>query len=65
MLEDATNISKTEIRKYVAKELPGQPVVEYTATTKESLLLGPYGAVKLESVWNDDRLLTVIIKGGK
>ena len=64
VLKDPTNISKTETRSYVAKEMPGKPVVEYTATTRESLLMGPGGAVLVESVWDGDRLLTIIIKGG-
>lgn len=37
---------------------------EYTVTTRESLLMGPGGAVKVESVWDGNRLLTVIVKGG-
>lgn len=34
----------------VAKELPGQPIIEYTATIRESFLMGPGGGVKLRSV---------------
>ncbi len=64
VLKDPSNISKVEVRSYIAKELPDTPIVEYTATTRESLLIGPGGAVKIESVWNDDKLLTVIVKGG-
>ena len=64
VLNDPTNISNVEIRSYIAKELPGKPVVEYTATTRESLLMGPGGAVMVESVWDGNRLLTVIVKGG-
>ena len=65
VLKDSTNISNIEIRSYVAKELPGNPIVEYTATTRESLLMGPGGAIMIESVWDGNRLLTVIVKGGK
>ncbi|RDU24559.1 hypothetical protein [Anaerosacchariphilus polymeriproducens] len=64
LLNDSTNISKVETRSYVAKELPGKPVVQYNATTRESLLMGPGGAVMVESVWDGNRLLTVIVKGG-
>ena len=64
VLNDPTNISNVEVRSYIAKELPGKPVVEYTATTRESLLMGPGGAVMVESVWDGNRLLTVIVKGG-
>ena len=65
VLNNPTNISKTENRSYVAKDIPGSPVVNYTATTRESLLMGPNGGVLVESVWDGDRLITVIIKGGK
>ena len=64
VLNDASNISNTEIRSYIAKELPGCPEITYTAVTKESLLMGPYGGLKLESVWDGNRLLTIVIKGG-
>jgi hypothetical protein len=64
VLKDSTNINNVETRTYIAKELPGQPVVKYTATTRESLLMGPGGAVKVESVWDGNRLITVVIKGG-
>ena len=65
VLKDPSNISNVETRTYIAKELPGAPVVEYTATTRESLLMGPGGALKVESVWDGNRLLTVILKGGQ
>ena len=65
VLNDSTSISKIETRSYIAKELPGNPKKEYIAITRESLLMGPGGAVLLESVWDGNRLLTVIIKGGK
>ena len=64
VLNDASNISNTEIRSYIAKELPGCPEITYTAVTKESLLMGPYGGLKLESVWDGNRLLSIVIKGG-
>ncbi|MDV7745098.1 hypothetical protein PSH14_08280, partial [Enterococcus mundtii] len=65
VLKDSSNISKTESRSYVAKELYGKPTVNYTATVRESFLKGPNGGVKIESVWDGDRLLTIIIKGGR
>lgn len=65
IIKDPTNISNVQVKSYEVKELPDRPVVEYTATTRESLLMGPGGAIKLESIWDGDRLLTVIIKGGK
>lgn len=65
VLNDPSNISKVENSSYIAKELPGQPLVEYTATTRESFLMGSGGAVKLKSVWEENRLITVIIEAGK
>lgn len=62
VLNDPSNISNVEVRSYVAKELPGQPIVEYTATTRESFLMGLGGGVKLRSVWDGDKLLTIIIE---
>lgn len=38
---------------------------DYIATVRESFLKGPNGGVKLESVWDGDRLLTIIVKGGQ
>ena len=64
VLNDNRNISSTETRSYIAKELPGQPQVEYSAVTRESLLMGPGGGIKVESVWNGNRLLTIVLKGG-
>ncbi len=65
VVNDSSNILKIESRSYIAKELPGTPTVNYTATVRESFLKGPNGGVKIESVWDGDRLLTIIVKGGK
>lgn len=65
VLNDSSNISNKEVRDYIAKELPGQPRIEYTATTRESFLMGPGGGVKLRSVWDGNRLLTIVIEAGK
>jgi len=64
VLNDSSNISSVEVRSYVAKEIAGNPTIEYTATTRESLLMGPYGGVKLKTIWDGDRLLTIIIERG-
>lgn len=34
-------------------------------TTRESLLMGPGGAVKLESIWEGTKLITIKVFGGK
>ncbi len=65
VLKDNSNIIKTETRTYVAKELPNKPTFQYVSTTRESFLAGPMGGVKVESVWEGARLITIIIKGGK
>lgn len=65
ILSDSSNISNVEVRSYIAKELPGQPKIEYTATTRESFLMGPGGGVMLRTVWDGNRLLTVVIEVGK
>ena len=31
---------------------------------KESLLMDPKGALKMESIWQNDKLITIILKGG-
>lgn len=31
---------------------------------RESLLMGPNGGVKVNSIWEGDRLITIILKGG-
>ncbi|MBE5903797.1 MAG: hypothetical protein E7275_05855 [Pseudobutyrivibrio sp.] len=64
VVNDSSNISGVESRSYVAKEICGQPIMEYTATTRESFLMGQYGGVKLKTIWDGNRLLTVIIEGG-
>lgn len=65
VVNDSSNILKIESRSYIAKELPSTPTVNYTATVRERFLKGPNGGVKIESVWDGDRLLTIIVKGGK
>ena len=40
VIKDPTNISNVQVKSYEVKELPDKPVVEYTATTRESLLMG-------------------------
>ncbi len=32
--------------------------------TREALLMGPGGAVKLETVWQGDKLITAVLKEG-
>ena len=64
VLNDSSNISSVEVRSYVTKDIAANPTIEYTATTRESLLMGPYGGVKLKTIWDGDRLLTIIVEGG-
>ncbi|MDL2302374.1 hypothetical protein LJC58_08465 [Lachnospiraceae bacterium OttesenSCG-928-D06] len=64
VVKDPSNIAQIQVRSYIAKELPGQPRIQYTATTRDSLLMGPGGGLKVESVWDNNRLLTLLLKGG-
>jgi hypothetical protein len=32
---------------------------------RQSLLMGPRGALKVESVWDGNKLITVVLKGGR
>ena len=54
------SIVGTELRSYI---LNGETIT-YTATTRESFFMGPGGGVIIRTVWDDNRLLTIIIKGG-
>lgn len=65
VLNDSSNVSSVEVRSYVAKEIAGNLTIEYTATTRESFLMGPYGGVKLKTIWDGDRLITIIVEGGQ
>lgn len=65
VLNDPNSIVKTGTKTYIAKELPGKPEMSYLSTTRESFLMGPLKGVVIESVWNGDQLVTIIIKGGK
>jgi len=60
VLNNTNNIIGTQARSY---KVNGQ-TFSYTATIRESFLMGPNGGVKLLSEWDGSRLLTVIIKGG-
>lgn len=64
VLNDPSNVLKTEVRSFTMKELPGQPVRQYVSTVRESLLMGPGGGLQVTSFWDSNRLLTVILKGG-
>lgn len=50
VLGDASNIARTQANG---------------RTVRESLLMGPRGGLKVESVWDDQRLVTVILRGGR
>jgi len=61
VIRNPNNILRTETRSYTPT---GGTPVTYTVTIRESLLAGPGGFVKLETIWNGNRLLTIIIYGG-
>ncbi len=60
-----------EMRQYLAEHLTQAlssdlniVIRETGMETRESLLMGPRGAVKLETVWQGDRLITALMKEG-
>ncbi len=57
---NSKNILGTELRFYTVN---GQ-TFKYIATVRESFFMGPGGGVKLESVWDGNWLLKIIVKGG-
>jgi hypothetical protein len=62
VLNDPSSIVRTELRSYTK---PGMPLTEYTSTVRESFLMGSGGGVKLETVWNDNHLLTLFVRRAK
>ena len=64
VLNDSSNISGVEVRSYVEKEIAGKATSEYTAKNRESIEMGQYGGVKLKTIWDGNRLLTIIVEGG-
>ncbi len=65
VLNDPTNIVDIKLQSYIAKELPDQPVIYYKATYRESFLMGKYGGAQITTVWDNNRLLSIIIKSGE
>ena len=65
VLNDSSNIVKVKQQSYIAKELPNQPIIHYNATYRESFLSGKYGGAKVITIWDNNRLLSIIIQGGE
>ncbi|MBP1863496.1 hypothetical protein BD780_000819 [Clostridium tetanomorphum] len=62
---DNSSISKVEQMSYVAKELPGKPTLNWTGTTRETFIMGPDRGAMLQTLWDDNVLKNIIVRGGK
>ena len=65
VLNDPTNIVDVKAQSYIAKELPDQPRISYEATYRESFLMGKYGGAQVTTVWDNNKLLSIIIRSGE
>lgn len=59
VLRDSSNILRIEPRSYTVDGV----VYTWTATIRESLLVGPSGFLKVETIWNGNSLVTVTLFG--
>ncbi|MCT4687739.1 hypothetical protein [Vallitalea sp.] len=62
---DQNSIVSVEPMSYVAKELPGKPVVNWTGTTRETFIMGPERGAVFQTLWDGNVLKNIIVKGGK
>jgi len=60
VLNKTNNIVKTELESYTVDNV----TYSYIATYKESFLMGKYGGAQITTVWDENRLLSIIIKSG-
>ena len=60
VLNDFTNIVAVKQQSYKIKDV----VYNYTATYKESFLMGKYGGAQVTTIWEGNRLLSMIFKTG-
>ena len=72
-LERIGFLDNAENRSFLAKHLNDvlqatdnvKEIQDKGRILKESLLMGRFGAVKLESIWEGDKLITIMTKGGR
>ena len=50
---------------YIAKELPGKPIVNWTGVTRETFIMGPDRGAVFQTLWDDNVLKNIIVRGGK
>ena len=62
---DGSSISSIEQMSYVAKELPGKPTINWTGTTRETFITGPDRGAVFQTLWDDNVLKNIIVRGGK
>ena len=62
---DDSSISNIEQMSYVAKEKPGKPTEYWTGTTRETFIMGPNRGAILQTLWDDNVLKNIIVRGGK
>ena len=65
VLNDPSSVVNVEQGSFVFKELPDKPVGYYVSTTRESFFMGPNGGVMFKSFWDENKLISVVIKEGK
>ena len=59
------SIANTEPMSYIAKELPGKPIVNLTGVTRETFIMGPDRGAVFQTLWDDNVLKNIIVRGGK
>lgn len=62
---DNNSIANIEQMSYIAKEIPGKPKVYWTGVTRETFIMGPDRGAVFQTLWDDNVLKNIIIKGGK
>lgn len=62
---DPNSIVSVEPMSYVAKKLPGKPVVNWTGTTRKIFIMGLERGAVFQTLWDDNVLKNIIVKGGK
>ena len=62
---DDSSIVSREPMSYIAKELPGTPTVHWIGVTRETFIMGPDRGAVFRTLWDDNVLKNIIVKGGK
>ena len=62
---DDNSIANVEQMSYIAKELSGNPTIYWTGTTRETFIMGPNRGAILQTLWDENILKNIIVRGGK